>query len=109
MKISKLIVVIIATLWFTVESCSTYTVTTATRTPADEMYFNKRVIASYFWSTLNVPPRLVDSCYGNNTGYSDLRITTNWGYSLLHVVSLGSVSLLKVQWICQKPCPEIGR
>jgi hypothetical protein len=88
-----------------IQGCSKYTITTTEHNPAD-VYFKKKVIASYFWSKWNYPQRLADSC--GDAGLDEIKITTNLGYSLLHVVTLGCVSLVKVEWKCHKPCSPIG-
>src|SRR3954470_24743076 len=87
------------------ESCSRYTITTSEKDPAD-VYYKKKVMASYFWSKWNNPKQLMDSC--GSGGIDEVKVTTNFGYSLLNVVTLGIVSLVKVEWKCHKPCPQVG-
>jgi hypothetical protein len=88
------------------QSCSKYTVTTSYRNPADITY-KKRVAASYFWGIINKPHSVVDTTCGR-AGLSEVKVTTNFGYSLLNVVSLGIVNLVKVETKCQKEGPVIG-
>ena len=89
-----------------IQGCSKYTVTTSQKDPAD-VYYKQKVMASYFWGTVNNPHRTVDSTCGS-AGLDEVRITTNLGYSLLHVVTLGIVNVVKVQWKCHKPAPVVG-
>ena len=89
-----------------VQSCSKYTVTTSQKNPAD-IYYKKKVTASYFWGIINKPQSVVDTACGK-AGLSEVKYTTNMGYSLVHVVTLGIVNLVKVEWKCQKEEPVIG-
>ena len=45
-------------------------------------------------------------------GFHEVRVTTNLGYSIITVVTLGIWSPMKVEWQCAKPCvpdtPVIG-
>lgn len=89
-----------------VQSCSKYTVTTSKRDPAD-IYYKKKVATSYFWGIINKPQNVVDTACGK-TGLSEVKFTTNVGYSLLNIVTLGIVNVVKVEWKCQKEPPVIG-
>jgi hypothetical protein len=88
------------------QSCSKYTVTTSQKDPAD-IHYKEKTMASYFWGTVNNPHRTVDSTCGS-AGLDEVRITTNLGYSIIHVVTLGIVNIVKVQWKCHKPAPIVG-
>ena len=88
------------------QSCSKYTVTTTQRDPAD-VYYKKKIAASYFWGIINKPRSIIDTACGK-TGLSEVKITSNIGYSLLHVVTLGIVHIVQVEWKCQKEPPVIG-
>lgn len=87
------------------QSCSKYTVTTTENNPADAT-FKKTVITSTWWGKVNKPQRLVDSC--GNAGLDEVKITTNIGYSLLHIVTLGFLNKMKVEWKCHQPCTRVG-
>lgn len=89
------------------QSCSKYTITTSQKNPAD-VYYKKRVAASYFWGIVNKPQSVVDTACGS-AGLSDVKFTTNFGYSLLNVVTLGMVNVVRVEWKCQKEAPVIGQ
>lgn len=88
------------------QGCSKYTVTTSNRDPAD-IYYKKKLAASFFWGIINNPKNVVDTACGK-AGLSDVKFTTNVGYSLLHVVTLGIVNLVRVEWKCQKEEPVVG-
>ena len=88
------------------QSCSKYTVTTSQKDPAD-IHYKRKVAASYFWGIINKPHSMIDTTCGK-AGLSDVKFTTNLGYSLLHVVTLGIVNLVRVEWKCQKEEAVIG-
>lgn len=96
---------VIVILVFTTFGCSKYTVTTTENNPAD-IAFKQKVITSLWWGKVNHPQRLVDSC--GNAGLDEVKISSNIGYSLLHIVTLGIVHKVKVEWKCHKPCSDIG-
>ncbi|MFL5741270.1 MAG: hypothetical protein ACJ75B_13690 [Flavisolibacter sp.] len=89
----------------TLPSCSKYTVTTTENNPAD-VYFKKKVMTSYFWGKVSKPQRLVDSC--GDAGIDEVKISSNIGYSLIHIITLGCIHKVKVEWKCHKPCSVIG-
>lgn len=88
------------------QSCSKYTVTTNQQDPADS-YYKQKIMASYFWGLINKPGRVVDSTCGP-AGLDEVKVVNNFGYSLIHVVTLGIVNVVKLQWKCHKPAPVVG-
>lgn len=48
------------------------------------------------------PPRC------NNQPLSEVRVTSNFGFSLLTILSLGFVAPARVEWKCAKPRPGTG-
>ena len=109
MKKSKslhFIVLLFSLYSFSLQSCSKYTVTTSQRDPADVAY-KKKVMASYLWGIINNPHRTVDTACGS-AGLDEVKITTNVGYSVINVVTLGIVHVVQVEWKCQKEPPVIG-
>ncbi|MBA3284398.1 MAG: hypothetical protein H0U27_04980 [Nitrosopumilus sp.] len=90
-----------------ITGCSKYTVTTDSRNPADVIY-KKTVAKSYLWGIINKPHTVVDTTCGMG-GLSEVKITSNFGHSVIHVVTLGIVHLVKVETKCQKEPPVIGQ
>jgi hypothetical protein len=86
-------------------SCVHYTITTTENNPAD-IAFKKKVVKALWWGKINVPQRLVDSC--GDAGLDEVKISSNFGYTLLHLVTLGIVHKVKVEWKCHKACSQIG-
>jgi len=101
---SKTILIIIIA--FTFQSCYHYRVLNTVNDPASVQY-HKKVLWSYFWGMVNDPQQyIVPDC--DNNGIDEMRITTNFGGSLLTIGTLGIVSPLTVQWKCHKPCQRVG-
>lgn len=88
-------------------SCSKYTVTTSHRNPADVIY-KKTIAKSFLWGIINKPHTITDTTCGR-AGLSEVKVSSNIGYSLLHVISLGTVHLVKIECKCQKEGPVIGQ
>src|SRR5690348_17035377 len=88
------------------EGCSKYTVTTSFRNPSDLVY-KKYIATTYFWGIVNKPHSIIDSTCGRG-GLSEVKVTSNIGYSLIHVVTLGIVHIVKIECKCQKEPPIIG-
>lgn len=63
---------------------------------------------SYFWGLLQKPPTIptpiCDSLEVN--GLAEVSVKTNFGYSLINVVTLGIWCPIKMQWKCGKPCKK---
>ena len=85
--------------------CAKYTVTTTEYNPADVAY-KKKVLTSTWWGKVNKPQRLVDSC--GSAGLDEVKIKTNLGQSLLHLVTLGFLNKVTVEWKCHQPCTPVG-
>ena len=90
----------------TLPGCSKYTITTSQKNPADLVY-KKYTAASYFWGIINKPAAVIDTSCGRG-GLSEVKVTTNIGYSLIHVATLGIVHLIRIECKCQKEPPIIG-
>jgi hypothetical protein len=87
-------------------SCAKYTVTTSQNDKAD-VQLKTKVLTSYFWGAVNKPKiGVIDSTCGN-AGLERVVISTNTGYTLLQVITLGIVNKMKVQWYCQKEQPRV--
>lgn len=67
-------------------------------------------VNSYFWGLLKKPAEIhtpiCDSLQVN--GVAEVTMSTNFGYALITVVTLGIWSPMKVQWRCSKPCQKVG-
>lgn len=65
---------------------------------------------SYLWGLINkpaqIPTPICDSLEVN--GVAEVTFKTNFGYALITVATLGIWCPVKVEWICSKPCQQIG-
>lgn len=88
------------------QSCSRYTVTTSYKNTSDVIY-KKQIATSYFWGILNKPSTIIDTTC-SKCGLSEVKVTSNIGYSIINVVTLGIVHIVKIETKCQKDPPLIG-
>lgn len=88
-------------------SCYTYRVATHAQ-PGTE--FNSRTVHSFFWGLVQNPKEIAtpicDSLNAN--GVSVVQLKSNFGYSLITVLTLGIWSPMKIEWKCSKPCQVTG-
>jgi len=71
--------------------------------PATE--YTGEVVWSLVWGLVQENPR-IDNCQGQ--GLAEVRVTSNFGFALLTVVTLGLAAPAKVEWRCAKPKPPTG-
>jgi hypothetical protein len=88
------------------QSCSKYTVTTTYKNSSDLIY-KKQIATSYLWGIVNKPGTVIDATC-SKCGLSEVKITSNIGYSIINVVTLGIVHFVKIETKCQKDPPLIG-
>jgi len=63
------------------------------------------VVWSLAWGLVQENPR-IDNCM--DQGLAEVRVTTNFGFALLTVVTLGLAAPAKIEWRCAKPKPPTG-
>ena len=74
--------------------------------PATE--YRSSTVHGLFWGAAQSPKVLyADNCVVSNR-LDEVRMTTNLGYSLLTVVTIGIWCPMKVEWRCAKPCQQEG-
>lgn len=93
-------------LLLSMQSCYHYRVTTSRFDPATD--YQKRTAHSFFWGLVqqNVVATNCDTL--NLKSLDEVRVTSNFGYSLLTVATLGIWSPVQIEWKCPKPCPREG-
>jgi hypothetical protein len=69
--------------------------------PATE--YQSEVTTSYFWGLVQNNPVAKD-CLSNRI--DEVRVSTNFGYLLVSVATLGIVVPMQVEWRCAKDCPR---
>jgi hypothetical protein len=91
---------------YTLTGCYHYRVLNTVNDPASVQYHHK-VLWAYFWGLTNSPRNFtVNDC--SSGGIDEVRITTNFGETLLTIGTLGIVCPVKVEWKCHKPCQRTG-
>ena len=86
-------------------SCYNYRVATQAQGGAE---VSKATAHCYFWGLIQKPPTIktpiCDSLEVN--GLAEVTMKSNFGYSLITVVTLGIWSPMRVEWKCGKPCKK---
>ncbi|MBY0426557.1 MAG: Bor family protein [Cytophagales bacterium] len=89
---------------FTLESCYHYRV--IPKDTAVSTLPKPKVVYAFFWGAVEPKKELQpDDCNGN--GLSKVYVTTNYGFALITVLTLGMVTPMTVQWECAK-CSGAG-
>ena len=86
-------------------SCYNYRIATQAQAGAE---VSKTTAHAYFWGLLQKPPTIktpiCDSLEVN--GLAEVTMKSNFGYSLITVITLGIWSPMRVEWKCGKPCKK---
>ncbi|HMH22287.1 MAG TPA: hypothetical protein VK563_10945 [Puia sp.] len=92
---------------FFLNSCYSYRVATKAQAGAE---INTRTANSFFWGLVQKPQEITtpicDSLNAN--GMAEVVVKTNFGYSLITVLTLGIWCPMKIEWKCSKPCQVVG-
>ncbi|WP_240625528.1 Bor family protein [Spirosoma pollinicola] len=96
---------LVSLLFFT-QSCYHYRITTSKFDPSTG--YQKKTAHAFFWGLVqkNVIATNCDSL--NLKSLDEVRITSNFGYSVITVATLGIWSPVQIEWKCPKPCPHEG-
>lgn len=66
--------------------------------------YKSETMHSLFWGLIQSKPLRPANCESSN-GIDELHVSTNFGYALITVATLGIWCPMKVEWRCSKPCP----
>jgi len=94
---------------FIVLTNSCYTARVATHAQAGSEV-SGQTVNFFFWGALQSPKQVttpVCDSLGVN-GMSEVTVRSNFGYSLITVVTLGIWSPTRLEWKCSKPCQVVG-
>ena len=91
--------------------CYRYRISTTKFDPSTT--YVKKTAHSFFWGLVQKRERGVDVVAANcdSLGLNSLdevRVTTNFGFALLTVATLGIWSPMTMEWKCPKPCAREG-
>ncbi len=104
-KVTILLLISVALLF---SNCYSYRVATQAQAGTET---SKTITAhSLFWGLIKKPTEIhtpvCDSLQIN--GLAEVTIKSNFGYSLITVLTLGIWSPMKLEWKCGKPCKKSG-
>lgn len=92
------------------QSCYHCRVSSTKSDPATN--YSKKRADSFFWGLYQKRNTGVDvvtaNCDTIDTKMAEVRVSTNYAYALITVVSLGIWCPVQVQWKCAKPCAREG-
>jgi hypothetical protein len=93
-------------LLFTLQSCYHYRIATSRFDPSTS--YQKKTAHSFFWGLVQNNVIATDCDALNLKSLDEVRITSNFGYSVITVATLGIWSPVQLEWKCPKPCPREG-
>jgi hypothetical protein len=93
-------------LFLTLPGCYQYRVLNTSVDPSTE--YQQKVLWSSFWGLANKPRDFVVPNCDSTSAIDEIQFRTNFGYSMLTVVTLGILAPVQVRWKCHKPCPREG-
>ena len=95
----------LALLLFSTQSCYHYRVQAPRHDPGTE--YQSQTAHNLFWGLAKSKDIKPANCEKSNA-LDEVYISTNFGYALLTVATLGIWCPVKIQWKCSKPCNKTG-
>jgi hypothetical protein len=97
---------------FLTQGCYHYRIASAVQDPSTS--YQKKTVNSYFWGLvqgkkengIDVVTKNCDSI--NINKIDEVVVSTNFGYALITVVTLGIWCPMEIKWKCAKPCEREG-
>jgi hypothetical protein len=101
----------LAVVAFAFQGCYHFRVSSAEFDPSTN--YQHKTVHSLFWGLVqereNGIDVVTDDCDSLKIHKMDeVRVTTNYGYALITVVTLGIWCPMEIEWKCAKPCPQEG-
>lgn len=100
---------LLLTITFAFQSCYHYTITSKNSASTET---KKATIHNLFWGLVVKPRNGLNppNCAAPDppVGFHKVRMTTNFGYSVITVATLGIWCPMQVEWQCAKPCQPGG-
>jgi hypothetical protein len=93
------------------QSCYHYRISTVNKDPSTT--YRKKTVNSFFWGLVQKRQNGIDVVAADCdslklNSLDEVRVSTNLGYALITVATLGIWSPMTVEWKCPKPCPREG-
>lgn len=96
---------LLSLLLFCTQSCYHYRVQAPRHDPGTE--YQSKTAHNLFWGLAKSKDIRPANCETANA-LDEVYISTNFGYALLTVATLGIWCPVKIQWKCSKPCNKTG-
>ena len=85
--------------------CYNYRVVMPADDPATDYYDGGKCVRhAFLWGFVQPNAAITEDCNGG--GIEEVKVSTNLGFSLINVVTIGIWNPVVVKWRCAKPCPE---
>jgi hypothetical protein len=88
------------------QGCYHYRISTSKFDPSTN--YQRRHTDSFFWGLVQKDLKATNCDSLNLKSLDEVRVTTNFGYSLITVATLGIWCPMTIEWKCPKPCPQEG-
>jgi len=93
------------------QSCYHYRVSSANFDPGTE--YQRKTVHCYAWGAVQKRDNGIDVVTANCDAVKinkldEVRVTTNLGYALITVATLGIWCPMQIEWKCAKPCTTVG-
>ena len=70
--------------------------------------YTKKTVNSFFWGLVQHDVIATDCDAMKLKSIDEVRVSTNLGYALITVFTLGIWCPMQIEWKCPKPCPREG-
>jgi len=103
--------VVLAVVLMLLQSCYHYRISSKNFDPST--HYKHKMVSSFFWGLVQKRENGIDVVASNCdslklNSLDEVRVTTNFGYALLTVATLGIWCPMDIEWKCPKPCPREG-
>ena len=97
---------IVAVMFITNEGCYHTRILTSHNDPSTQ--YQKLTVNTFFWGLVQRNVVATDCDALQLKSLDEVRVTTNYGYALITVITLGIWCPMQLEWKCPKPCPREG-
>ena len=102
----RLHIILLAAVIIFCQSCYHYRVSTSNFDPGTG--YQKKTVCSLFWGLAQKDVKTLNCDSLKINSLDEVRVTTNLGYAVITVVTLGIFCPMTIEWKCSKPCPREG-
>lgn len=106
MNLPSLRIAVLAITFIVAQGCYHYRVTTANFDPSTS--YEKKTVHSLFWGLAQTNVIAANCDALKISSLDEVRVSTNLGYALITIATLGIWCPLEVEWKCAKPAAREG-